>query len=406
MNNSKNFPETVRLDLKQLSVAIGCRPVGSDANQKAEAYIAQRFAELGWEVERQGFDCLDWEDHGSSIAISGHSFPAVTNFFSPSASVMAPMIFINSFDRLEESPEFHDKIIVLHGEITQSSIMPRNFTFYNPPEHLRLNQFMENVQPRGVIAVSHLSPRPVPIIEDGDFLIPSVTVSPETGEQLLTLRDQLVSLTIEAKARPSRGANVIARLSGKNPTDKKKVILCAHMDTKYGTPGALDNAAGVAALLNLAERMVNNRLNTNLELIAFNGEDYYSVPGQMAYLNKYLHLFPNVSAAINIDGIGVRDKETTIAYFNCPEHWIDDIERMRGKKSGFIRTDPWPSSDHSIFTPYGIPALAFTSAVLYEWIDTIIHTPLDSYGEVDQMIITETGEFIAEILHYLDKTPG
>ncbi|MBU5585295.1 Zn-dependent exopeptidase M28, partial [Enterococcus sp. S181_ASV_20] len=76
--------------------------------------------------------------------------------------------------------------------------------------------------------------------------------------------------------KPATAANVIATF-GKG----KKLAYSAHIDTKPTTSGALDNGTGVAVLLTLAEQLIQNELDNQLEFILFNGEDYYSMPGEM-----------------------------------------------------------------------------------------------------------------------------
>ena len=102
-----------------------------------------------------------------------------------------------------------------------------------------------------VIAAGHTAD-PAPIIEDGDFTLPSVTVPADVGALLLAAEGAPVTLRIRATSEPGRGANVIGRLA--HPA-RDKIVLCAHFDTKPGTPGALDNAAGVAAVMALAKSL-------------------------------------------------------------------------------------------------------------------------------------------------------
>ena len=67
----------------------------------------------------------------------------------------------------------------------------------------------------------------------------------------------------------------MARQPGIRPADApaKKVVLMAHFDTRINTPGALDNAGGVATLLALAEALRETALPFDLEFIAFDGEE-------------------------------------------------------------------------------------------------------------------------------------
>jgi Zn-dependent M28 family amino/carboxypeptidase len=47
-----------------------------------------------------------------------------------------------------------------------------------------------------------------------------------------------------------------------------------------GTPGANDNASDVVVLLILAELLANDAGSLGLELVAMNGKNYYSNPGE------------------------------------------------------------------------------------------------------------------------------
>ena len=62
--------------------------------------------------------------------------------------------------------------------------------------------------------------------------------------------------------------------------------ICAHIDSKMGTPGALDNASGTTVLLLLAELLADYRGSLGVDIAAINGEDYYSVTGEIVYLSS------------------------------------------------------------------------------------------------------------------------
>ena len=53
-----------------------------------------------------------------------------------------------------------------------------------------------------------------------------------------------------------------------------------------GTPGALDNASGTTVLLLLAELLADYRGSLGVDIVAINGEDYYSAPGEIVYLSS------------------------------------------------------------------------------------------------------------------------
>ena len=153
-------------------------------------------------------------------------------------------------------------------------------------------------------------------------------------------------------------------------------------DTKPGTPGALDNAAGVVTLLALAERLAAAEPPTNLEFVFFNGEDHYAAPGEVVYVAGCGGEFGRIALLVNVDGVGLRDAPTTVAFFNCPDAWTDATRGLMSYRPNLVETEPWPQGDHSIFAMQDVPCIALTSGGIHNLIDSLIpvsYTHLDVY---------------------------
>lgn len=69
------------------------------------------------------------------------------------------------------------------------------------------------------------------------------------------------------------GVNLILRLPGQRP-ELAPVLVAAHYDGPLGSPGADDNASGVAALLELARRWTRNPPRRPVWLVAFDQEEW------------------------------------------------------------------------------------------------------------------------------------
>jgi Zn-dependent M28 family amino/carboxypeptidase len=90
------------------------------------------------------------------------------------------------------------------------------------------------------------------------------------------------SQLFNAEVYPARGANrpqlhstrnIIAELKGTTSCDQI-VIVGAHYDTEYLSPGANDNATGVAALLEIARAIqLTGALNRTIRFVAFSNEE-------------------------------------------------------------------------------------------------------------------------------------
>lgn len=386
----------IRAHLAELTRSAAGRPVGSAANHAAEAYIAGVLRDAGYEVERQPFDCVDWRLEEVGLWIDGQPQPAIANPYSPPCDVAAPVVAIASLTELEAA-ELRGRIAVLHGELTNGPLFPRNYPFFTVEEHQRIVDLLEQKGPQAVIAVSPMAGHPAPIIEDGDFTLPSLTVPAGVGPLLLAAAGP-VAARVRSAALPGAAANVI----GRRPVpDRAKVVLCAHFDTKPGTPGALDNAAGVAAILALAERLAAAGPATNLEIVAFNGEDHYAAPGEVVYINGCGSEFGRISLVVNVDGIGLREQAATVAFFNCPAAWADEVRAAMTGRSRLEDSEPWPEGDHSIFAMQGVSCIALTSGGIHALIDDIIHTPDDTLDLVEPAQIAAVVDFLVALLTQL-----
>lgn len=79
--------------------------------------------------------------------------------------------------------------------------------------------------------------------------------------------------THEFRQQVRTHVNLILHLPGRNPT-KAPILIGAHYDAVPGTPGADDNASGVAVLLELARHFAAAPARRSLRLIAFDLEEY------------------------------------------------------------------------------------------------------------------------------------
>ena len=66
--------------------------------------------------------------------------------------------------------------------------------------------------------------------------------------------------------------NVIATLTG-TTTPSQTFIVGAHFDSVFGTPGADDNATGVAGMLELAQLFSTRQFESTIQFVAFADEE-------------------------------------------------------------------------------------------------------------------------------------
>lgn len=204
----------------------------------------------------------------------------------------------------------------------------------------------------------------------------------EEGKKLIQYTGNTFSLESHSERIPGKGFNVIA---GKGDPSSSRIIITAHIDAKKGTPGAIDNATGVIVLLLAAELLKDYHGPNYIEIAAFNGEDYYAVPGQMNYIRSNQANFSKTILNINIDGAGYLESQTAFSLFDLPEEIKREAYRIIEETDGISEGSQWAQGDHSIFVQYGIPALAITSKWFLDNITTqdVTHTPKDNPDIVD-----------------------
>jgi aminopeptidase YwaD len=388
--------------LSHLAGTIGERPTGSDGNLLSQAFIGDHLARNGYATDLLGFHIPSWTVRGTQCSCAGRPVPVVANPYSPSCSVTAPIAAIGTTSELAAA-DLSGKVAVVHGDLASEPLMPRNFPFYTHAAHQEIARLLVEKSPAAIITVSPREDQAVPVIIDGDFPVPSCTVTAGEGAFLLSQAKSPVILSLDTKVRTARAADVIGRSPG---TGHKKIVICAHFDTKYGTPGALDNASGVAALMVLARALRDRPLKSPLELVFMNGEECYAAPGEVAYLRAGGCDPAAVACCINIDGIGLAGLSPGISYYNCPAELEAACEEARAGDPGMVRADPWPQGDHMMFAAAGIPCVAFSTSATLEVVSEVIHTEKDRLECLDREVLGRTVETVEKVVRALDRVPG
>jgi Zn-dependent M28 family amino/carboxypeptidase len=186
----------------------------------------------------------------------------------------------------------------------------------------------------------------------------------------------IAATTAVKKVQHFDAANVVAALEGSDPKLKKEyVVVSAHLDhLGVGRPvdgdsvynGAMDNASGVASVIEIARSIVNGpRPRRSVLFLVVSGEEegllgskyfvhYPTVPRKQIVgdinMDMFLPLFP--LEYLEVQGLG----ESTLGNDVRAVAQLNEIEVQFDKQpdeNRFVR------SDQASFINYGIPALAF-----------------------------------------------
>jgi Zn-dependent M28 family amino/carboxypeptidase len=183
------------------------------------------------------------------------------------------------------------------------------------------------------------------------------------------------SLALRNRLRTVQSRNFVARLEGADPQLRDEyVIYTAHWDhLGIGMPvngdaiynGALDNASGVATVLEIARAFtqVEPRAKRSI-LFLMVGAEEQGLLGSELYAKQPLYPLAGTLANINIDGVNQWGRTRDITVIGMGASDLDDYLRDAAATQGrMLRPDPesekgfYYRSDHFNFAKQGVPAL-------------------------------------------------
>jgi aminopeptidase YwaD len=393
--------------LNTLCLELPTRRVGSAGNRAATSFFADTVATFGFAVDTPAFECIDWIEDGAELAVDGVAFAVSPSPYTLAGQVTAPLVAVSTVEALEQA-ELAGRVLLLHGDIAKAQLMPKNFPFYNPEEHRAIIGLLERKQPLAIVAATGRDPEmagavyPFPLFEDGDLDIPSVYLPEEAGTQLAALAGKTATVHIRAWRSPATGCNVVARKGD----PRRRVVCFAHIDAKDGTLGAIDNATGVVVLLLLAELLAEYSGELGVELVAMNGEDYYSGPGEQLYLELNAGRMQEIVLGINLDGAGYHEGRTAYSLYGCPPDLARTVQDVLAAQAELVEGEPWYQSDHGLFLMHGVPALAITSERFVELWTEIAHTARDRPEIVDPGKLVAVAEALHELVLGMEHGAG
>lgn len=237
----------------------------------------------------------------------------------------------------------------------------------------------------------------------------------------------------EYELRGQRAANLEVRRTG--TTRAREILLVgAHYDSVYGSPGANDNGTGVAALLELSQALTARELRRTVRFVAFVNEEppFFKTAemGSRVYAERAHARGDDIKAMLCLETIGYyRDEPDSQHYPALFNLFYPDTANFVGFVSnfgsrgllkravaafragsdfpleyvstfGFVPGVDW--SDHWSFWRQGTPAVMVTDTALYRY--PYYHTASDTPDKVHYPGLTRVVEgLLAVILALADS---
>ncbi|HDR67843.1 MAG TPA: M20/M25/M40 family metallo-hydrolase, partial [Bacteroidaceae bacterium] len=217
--------------------------------------------------------------------------------------------------------------------------------------------------------------------------------------------------------------NTISILKGSEPSLRNQyVVLGAHHDhlgmggegsgsripdTTGVHYGADDNASGVAAVLEISEKLVGASPKRSMIFTTFGAEEMGLI-GSRYFVENMRFEAESIQAMINLDMVGRlnEDKHLQISGVGTSpvfEKLLDSINKNYGFNLK-ISYEGYGPSDHAAFYAKDIPVIFISTGA-----HTDYHTPGDSYDKINYTGSVEVFSFVADIAgtiaNYPDKIP-
>jgi carboxypeptidase Q len=293
--------------VSSLVTEVGPRFAGTSGDAASVAWAMRTMREAGLQnVRTEPVEVPRWVRGDIEVSVTG-PFPqgmvAVAlggSVGTPAEGVEAPVVMVHDIEELRAMPddEVSGKIVFFSRRMERL----QDGSDYGRTVANRTQGPVEAAR-RGAVGVvirsvgtsnARIAHTGVTRYDDEVTKIPAVAVSNPDADmlerQLATGRT--VTLYMQLSARrlsPGRSANVIAEVPGRGSGADEVVILGAHLDSWDITPGAHDDAAGVAIVVEAARQIAAQRRNPprrTIRVVLFANEES-GLDGARAYAERH-----------------------------------------------------------------------------------------------------------------------
>ena len=367
--------DTAMGHVRALSVGIGPRVSGSEASRLTVSYIANAFRDYGYAVEVMEFSYLT-RFRLATVTVGGETIEgfALNGEATGEKSATGPA-------RGDASPE----------EVTAAGAVVIEKRGENEPDDGLLYMSAARANAAALIIVNRetwgLWGFRIPVRD----AIPVVLVPAAEEERLSQAAGQGATITVTIGPVSPAAANVIARPA---PDAACDILAGGHHDTTPGSPGALDNASGVAIVLELARSFAADGLDEGLCFATFGAEES-GLFGSREIARRWADSGELPAVMVNFDVTARGDAVEVIGTPSLVERAVADLEASG--IAAFASSLPRGyGSDHTSFEQAGVPVLFLSDGDV-----SLIHTPADVIDRVEPAAVDRIGGAGALMLQLL-----
>lgn len=351
--------------VEDLVERFGPRFGGTEQEHQAAAYIRDRFAKLGVDrVEVESFACHGWTRRETTLTVTApvrRDLPCIALPFCPPGEVEGPLVYLGDGDPHSYAVRRDE----LRGAVAMVTTAQPRFL----PRPMHRCEKLGRALAEGAAGLIWMRGEPGGLPETGSARfghpceVPAIGVSYETGQELVRLDRRgpvRVRITSTNENHPVTSLNVVAQFRGHEQPDEV-VLLGAHYDGHDISQAAMDNATGVALMLEVARALAPHRarLRRTVRFVAFAQEEM-GLLGAHDYARR--HQDEGLRFMLNLDGAG-RGLNATFQLQGWPEaiRWFRALFDEMREPDVAVGDQIGLYSDMFPFAVRGIPAATWSS---------------------------------------------
>lgn len=385
----------------------GPRFAGTEGEREARRFIAEALSSAGVpEVRDEPVFVLAYTPGNASLRLdlAETEFAAAGLQFTASSAASGTGVYLG---------ELHDELDVVKLEHRGAVLDGCIAVFHSIYPYLVLPTLIERGV-RGAVVISDAPgdliggytaqlypPSAPPDFAGRPLPIPGAIVSGVAARELLlelSLGSNELSVEHLCGYEVVESANVVGVVAGRDPGSR--VIVGAHYDTQLDSPGACDNASGVAALIEIAASAVRRPQPLRTIVFAAFADEEHGCVGSTQYCIAHRDELESTVGMVNLDALGWALAGRRALYADPA---IRDLARDIAVLAGWtpeeeLEASLFPGSDYNPFIDAGVPAAFYWR---YPPGHPYYHTSGDVPELLDMAVVSETATVSAMLIHRL-----
>ncbi|MCD7825294.1 MAG: M28 family metallopeptidase [Clostridiaceae bacterium] len=379
----------------------GVRVAGGDNVLQASQYIQNQFEEYGIEhfVHKFEIPFCDIKHSELKAQVDGkwvnlkHT-PAIFSKTTPETGLQAPLVYIEngSVGNIKQE-EVEGKFVLICRDV------------YIEYPDLNMYKKLHEYGAKGILFTTSDGHKDAPYVYANfakmqeEYTIPTAIMHYDEAMQLIDRKNVIIQYSFQCDITMKGTQNTIGVVEG---TDKAagNIIVCAHLDSAQGSLGAIDDAGGVAVVMEMAKLYGELKKKgilpkRTIYFIAWSGHEC-GIYGSRYFIEDNPSIYENNKFVFNYDIIG-NVMSSPLIWAGCNQEMAQMLEKVIDKLEleWKIELGPWVV-DTINFASREIPHLTLTSGFY-----SMNHTKYDNMSYVSKESFKTPILFSVEMLDEL-----